>query len=116
MNNLSADIVQEPGEELPGLPKMDALTLSRASLDSGNERLRPPQIGEARTKLPKKQLTAVQHKSLLLLREPRIEISHDCTIRVAKRQPGQTITPLLEAPSGHLSIVNDNCTKSPRQG
>ena len=35
--NFSADIVQEPGEELPGLLEMDVLKLRRAILDSGNK-------------------------------------------------------------------------------
>ena len=71
--NLSAGIVEEPGEELPGLLGMDVLRSRRAIMDIGNKRLIFPGDGEIEIILP----------------------------------PGSFVTPLLEAPSGHMVMVID---------
>jgi hypothetical protein len=71
--NLSAGIVEEPGEELPGLLGMDVLRSRRAIMDIGNKRLIFPGDGEIEIRLP----------------------------------PGSFVTPLIEAPSGHMVMVID---------
>jgi len=50
--NLSAGIVEEPGEELPGLLGMDVLRSRRAIMDIGNKRLIFPGEGEVEIRLP----------------------------------------------------------------
>ena len=71
--NLSAGIVEEPGESLPGLLGMDVLRSRRAIMDIGNKRLIFPGEGEVEIRLP----------------------------------PGSFVTPLIEAPSGHMVMVID---------
>ena len=71
--NLSAGIVEEPGEDLPGLLGMDVLRSRRAIMDIGNKRLIFPGEGEIEIRLP----------------------------------PGSFVTPLIEAPSGHMVMVID---------
>ena len=71
--NLSAGIVEAPGEELPGLLGMDVLRSRRAIMDIGNKRLIFPGEGEVEITLP----------------------------------PGSFVTPLLEAPSGHMVMIID---------
>ena len=75
MFNLSAGIVEEPGEELPGLLGMDVLRSRRAIMDIGNKRLIFPGEGEIEIRLP----------------------------------PGSFVTPLIEAPSGHMVMIIDAC-------
>ena len=50
--NLSAGVVDEPGEELPGLLGMDVLKSRRAILDIGNKRLIFLGDGEVEIRFP----------------------------------------------------------------
>ena len=55
--NLTAGVVEEPGEDLPGLLGMDVLRSRQAILDVGNKRLIFPGPGEVEIKLPPGSIT-----------------------------------------------------------